>query len=257
MAKRKTIPLPEIKRRLEEIHGDDLKIIDESYKGSASHAVFLDKEFGEWTAWVSNVLQGHCHPDRAKLKIRETCIKKYGVPSPLHKGSVRESFENEREKIYGVRNAMQRPEVQEKVKSTLLNRYGVDNAQKLPEVRRKTDLSRRGKEIFLHWKTGESIITVGSYESSVVKWLNDKKIDFRWQIPFTIDTSGGDLEGKVYFVDLQILSGEYTGKYIEIKGAWIRDTQKAKWNWFKSHHKDNALLWMLNDLKKIGVFNNA
>ena len=257
MAKRKIIPVEEIKRRLKEIHGDHLDIVDHTYCGSASSADFVDREYGQWTAWVSNVLQGHSHPERAKKNTRETCLKKYGSPSPLHRGSLRESFEDEREKKYGVRNAMQRIDVQESVKNTLMKLYGVDNAQKSPIVRRKTDSTRRNKEVIPHWRTGEDIVAVGSYESAVVKWLNRTKTDFRWQIPFTIDSSGGALEGRVYFIDLQILSGDFANKYIEIKGAWIRDTQKMKWNWFKSMHNDNALLWMLNDLKLLGVFSNA
>lgn len=253
MAKRKIIPIGEIKRRLKEIHGDQLVIVDSSYKGSASHATFVDREFGEWTAWVSNVLQGHSHPSRGKLKIKKTCIEKYGSASPLHRGSLRESFENEREKKHGVRNAMQRPEIQERLKNTLLERYGVDNVQKSPDVRKRTDSSRRNKEVISHWKTGEDIVTVGSYESAVVKWLNREKIDFKWQVPFLIDSLGGNLEGKTYFVDLQILTGDFANKYIEIKGAWIRETQKEKWNWFKSIKDEQAELWMLKDLKALGI----
>lgn len=248
----KIVTVDEIRSRLESMHFGNVDIVDSSYVHVREKATFIDKDFGMWQAYVHNVTRGHCHPIRAKNNSRLTCTKRYGSLTPLSQGSIRRKFEIEHLLIHGVSNPMQRADVKNKVKSTLMKNFGVDNAQKSPEIRRKTDRSRRNKKIFHNWKTNDEVVTVGSYESSVVTWLNNNKIEYIWQPSFIIPNNHS-LGGRVYFVDLQILSGEFAGKFIEIKGSWIRPMQRQKWDWFKSVHNDNAILWYLSDLKKLGI----
>jgi hypothetical protein len=248
----KIVAVDEIRSRLDLVHAGNVDIIDLSYTGSSKKATFIDKDFGAWHAYVHNVTRGHCHPSRAKNNARLTCMKRYGSLTPLSKGIVRIKFEKDHLLLHGVSNPMQRTDIKNKVKSTLMKNFGVDNAQKSPEIRRKTDRSRRHKKVFYNWKTNDEVVTVGSYESSVVAWLNDNKIEYIWQPSFVIPRNHS-LGGRVYFIDMQILSGEFAGKFIEIKGAWIRPMQKQKWDWFKSIHNDNAILWYLSDLKKLGI----
>lgn len=202
---------------------------------------------------MSNVLHGHCHPERAKRNIIATCVEKYGSCSPLGKGPVRDKFTKDHLDKWGVKNPMQREVVKNKVKETMLERFGVDNPQKSPEIKKKSDASRRHKTVITHWKTGETIIAVGSYETAFVKWLNESKTDYDWQIPFVVTSSDSDVFGRTYFVDAKITSGDLAGTYVEIKGVWIRKTQLSKWSWFHSKHKDDSQLWTLDVLKKKGI----
>lgn len=252
---RRSIPLSEVKSRLESVHGNTLTICDDTYKGTKYKAKFVDKDFGLWEAYVSNVLRGHCHPDRSKLNIKSTCEKKYGCSSPLSAGSKRDEFVKAHFQRWGVENPMQREDVKKKLRETMIRRFGNDNPQRVPCLKKKSDMSKRRTTILTHWKTGDDVVAVGSYEVATVKWLNDTKTDYDWQIPFVVSDSGsGNLAvGKTYFVDLKITSGDLKGMYVEIKGAWIRDTQKMKWDWFHSEHPNDSQLWTLDVLKKKGI----
>lgn len=57
----KTIPIEEVERRLALVHGDQVKIVRESYVGIAKRATFVDKDYGQWETYVTNVLSGHRH----------------------------------------------------------------------------------------------------------------------------------------------------------------------------------------------------
>lgn len=80
-----------------------------------------------------------------------------------------------------------------------------------------------------HWKTGDIVITKGSWERKVVEYLNHHQIDFQWQIPFFLS------DGRTYIIDLLLYNDN---KYVEIKGWW-RDDAKSKWDLFCI---DNPLL---------------
>ena len=85
----------------------------------------------------------------------------------------------------------------------------------------------------------------GSYESAFVRWANENKIDFDWQIPHKMPN------GKTYWVDAYIKSGNYKNNWLEIKGYFRKDAEE-KWNWFHSENV-NSIIWFKKDLKEIGI----
>lgn len=103
--------------------------------------------------------------------------------------------------------------------------------------------------VLYHWKTGEEIVCVASYEKAVVEYLNTNRINFRWQ-PKTFTTNILTKTGKfsTYRPDLYLYS---TRKWIEIKG-YMRDDAKEKWNWFQTI-KPNSELWNKDKLTAMGI----
>ena len=108
----------------------------------------------------------------------------------------------------------------------------------------KAAKSSNNSHILSHWKTGEELVCVASYEKAVVEYLNKNKINFRWQ-PKTFKMP----DGRTYRPDLYIHS---TKSWIEIKG-YFRDDAKEKWDWFHNNIKPNSELWDKAKLKQIGL----
>lgn len=96
-----------------------------------------------------------------------------------------------------------------------------------------------------HWKTGQEIICIGSYERLFVEWCNKNQIDFDWQIPHKMP------DGRTYIIDAFIKSGEFANTWVEVKGYMFK-IAKEKWNWFSSLHS-NSQLWTKPILKKNGI----
>lgn len=320
------IPIDRVEKRIFDIHGNQLKIDCCTYEGTSKKATFIDEKYGEWIAYVSNVLAGHCHPLRGKERSQQTNLKKYGSISPLGGKDIRQKIEQTCAMRYGNKNPMASNVIREKLRMTLLERYGVDNPQKIPFVREKTRVTcrerygtdaplqsehilKKSKETcFLHygvenpmqdqaireksketcrkkygvdnpaqnidvyrktltskrkavtckhWKTGEKLTCIGSYETAVVGWLNKNNVDFDWQvkidIPDCLDL--GKLKGKTYIIDLQVKSVNPivpVGTFVEIKGYWMQEISKLKWEWFHSVHPNSAL-WTGQVLKSLGI----
>ncbi len=164
-----------------------VKLEEASFVDGESKATFVDEEFGEWEALVSQVLKGSGHPNKAVLDRKETCKEKYGVSHPL-----------------------QHRDFQVKA-------------------------AKRAKRSWTtkHWRTGAEVVTVGSYEKAVVSWLNAERIDYEWQVSFKLR------DGSLYFVDLHIIP---TDTFVEIKGRWRLDGDRAKWDEFCESHP-TAELW--------------
>lgn len=94
------LPLAEVQRRLEIRFGDMVTIKKNSYKSVSSKAIFIDKEYGEWSAIVGNVLsQATGHPKRAREKAIQAVsytaeeinnrLESMGSPSRLVENSYR------------------------------------------------------------------------------------------------------------------------------------------------------------------------
>ena len=82
-------------------------------------------------------------------KMRQTCIRKYGVEHVANNPEFMKKREENNLKKYGVKNIMQLDEIKEKVKSTCLLRYGYTSAIKNPKVFQKqqnTNAERYGVE---------------------------------------------------------------------------------------------------------------
>lgn len=118
------------------------------YKGAKYKMKFIDKDYGEWDAYVCNILKGQGH----KLRGPEKCFKKHGYRSPLENPEIREKTKQTYFKKHGVDNPFKNPEEQKKGVETRLKRYGVKHAQQSPEIKKKTAETckeRYGVEKFL------------------------------------------------------------------------------------------------------------
>lgn len=133
---------------------------------------------------------------------------------------------------------------QEFSKKTCIKKYGVDHPSKGIEVARKMAKDQNNSCILCHWKTGEGVVCVASYEKRVVRHLNKNKINFRWQSRVFIMPDGKT----TYRPDLYLFS---TKTWIEIKGYFRKDAEK-KWKWFHRTHK-NSELWNKEKLEKLGI----
>jgi hypothetical protein len=60
------IDIEEIKRRIEIVHNQIIKIKPETYEGVREKATFIDEEYGEFSSKVYSVLKGSTHPTRAR-----------------------------------------------------------------------------------------------------------------------------------------------------------------------------------------------
>ena len=70
-------------------------------------------------------------------KIKESCIRKYGVDNPIKSKEIQEKFKQTCIERYGVEHPWQTKGCQEKIKQTLIKKYGVDSSLKSKEVREK------------------------------------------------------------------------------------------------------------------------
>lgn len=198
------------------------------------------------------------NPQQVK-EIRErtlaTNVERYGAEHPYQSPELLERAKQTCRDRYGVENPMQLEETRAKSRATCLERYGVENPAQDPEIYKKGLRKKRRFTEIEHWKTGEMLNCVGSYEAAFVKFFNDNKVDFDWQIAFAIPTAEAihpDIRGKVYNIDAYVKSGEFAGNYVEIKGIWMQEVSRLKWEWFQSCHS-NALLWTKDELKAIGI----
>ncbi len=121
--------------------------------------------------------------------------------------------------------------------------------QRDPKIYSKAKRAMRSTIIVLHWKSGEELLCVGSYEVAFVNWCNQNKIDFDWQIPHKMP------DGRVYIIDSFIKDGEFINTWIEIKGYLNANNGvgKAKWEWFHTEHPNDSLLWTQQNLRDLGI----
>ena len=110
-------------------------------------------------------------------------------------------------------------------------------------------LSRNDSCTIKHWKTGEDLVAVASFERRTIEYLNENKIDFLWQ-PEVFVTPFFTKNGKrsTYTPDLFLVE---SNKWVEIKGRMMKDAQE-KWTWFQSLHP-SAELWNEKVLVSMGI----
>lgn len=126
---------------------------------------------------------------------------------------------------------------------TCLKKYGVPHVSQDREIHSRMQRNMRRTTTVTHWKTGEEVCCVGSYELAVVNWLNAEKIDFDWQVQFTMS------DGHKYYCDLYLKERDV---YVEIKGWWMQESSRRKWEEFHSTHP-NSELWGRPELKTMGL----
>jgi hypothetical protein len=91
----------DVKRRLKDVHGDVVTLIESTFTNGSSTAMFNDKEHGIWTAKVGNVLNSKStHPKRGLLKRKSTWLGKYGVDNPFKSDAVQAKAVTGRRKVH-------------------------------------------------------------------------------------------------------------------------------------------------------------
>lgn len=228
---------------LKEIHGDLVKIKEETYFGVKKRAIFIDKDYGEWQTTVYGVLQGGSHPKRSVNKVKNTCQKKYGTFHPLQNKEIREKADLTNLQKFGVKNVSSNKDIQEKKKNTTLKNFGCEYPSQNQDIGLRTAKASNITTLKTHWKTAEKLVCQASYEAKAVDYLNTNKINFIWQ-PETFKMPNG----KTYRPDLFLVD---TQTWVEIKG-YMRPKNKEKWDWFKTQFP-TAELWDKAFLKKINV----
>lgn len=127
----------------------------------------------------------------------------------------------------------------ERYKATMKQLYGAEHPSQSAEIHKRM-VAGRGQSLFVrHWKSGEQMCCTASYEYAVLNRLNELKEDYSWQIRFELGLFDG-IE-RVYFCDLYLPSKNL---YVEIKGRFIGELNKQKWERFHDQHP-NSELWLL------------
>jgi hypothetical protein len=93
-----------------------------------------------------------------------------------------------------------------------------------------------------HWKTGEVLFCMSSYETKTINYLNENRINFKWQIPIKLSQS-------TYYIDLYLEDSEL---YVEIKGFW-RKKAIAKYNEFVVKYRYKSEIWDGTKLRQLGI----
>lgn len=76
-----------------------------------------------------------------RAKMEETCLLRYGVPSPLHNDEIFQKTQASFNEHYGVENGIKDlrsvPEISQRIKATNIKKYGNENPMCFPEIKAK------------------------------------------------------------------------------------------------------------------------
>lgn len=250
-----------VKKTIKERHGDIVKLIDKTYKGVDTKAVFIDCVYGKWKAYPSKIMKGVRHPDRAIVEsrteiteIEKRIFETHGNKVKLDRNTYVMASEEAKfiDTEYGeywsppkyvVKGRCHPKRAQQNRENTNKEKYGVKNPAQNPKIALKAAKSLQNRYIRFHWKTGEELVCQGGWEANVVDYLNNNRTNYEWQPKiFTMPN------GKTYRPDFYLNDSEV---WVEIKGL-MRTNSKEKWDWFKSEHP-TAELWNENVLLQKGI----
>ncbi len=175
----------------------------------------------EWKQNYNSLQQGRGCVKCAVEKRKKTCLEKYG-----------KKFINQVEVF------------KNKAKSTNFSKYGCLNPMQNHVIALKSAKKVNHPELHYHWLTGEEIWTQGSYESSTIYDLNNRRINYLWQ-PKTFTLANG----KTYRPDLYLIDED---KWVEIKGYFRKDALE-KWTEFHEKICPNSELWDGPKLKEFKI----
>lgn len=217
----KQVSFEEAQKRLA---GLNIGIKKDTYVGFTNKCVLIDPVYGEWVTKPTIVFYSNTrHPNRAKAE--------YISPNKLTEEQINKKLEDRNIQLKsGTYRGM------DSVATFIDLEFGewtasalnvICNKSNHPERgQRNKSLSQNRRAIFKHWKTGQDLICVGSYECYFVEMLNFYKIDFDWQVCFKLNN------GKRYYIDCFIKEFDV---YVEIKGQ-VREDWICKWNLFKLNY---------------------
>jgi hypothetical protein len=101
--------------------------------------VELEVPYKRYNKSISIIEKYSCSKkDCSNNKIKDVCLKKYGVENPFQHDSFKQKIKKTIKLKYGVEHQMQSEQVKNKIKETCLNKYGVDSYTKTEEYKEKT-----------------------------------------------------------------------------------------------------------------------
>lgn len=253
ISQKKTISIEQLIEKIQQRHNDEIKLDISTYSYINTKALFIDKEFGEWWAYPRHILKGGCHPKKRTNKKRRLSIDVIKKRLMIHHGDIvkldESSFLNKS------------PSAHEKVRfidkdygewwALAGNVYGEGKGHPKRGFIKAQKKCARVLTI-KHWNCSDLCHCRGSYEQAVVHWLNKNEYDFDWQIAFKTPILTKTGKNSIYYVDLYIKDGPHKDKFIEIKGYWMQEISRKKWEWFHETHQ-NSELWNFNKLKKLKI----
>lgn len=107
--------------------------------------------------WIRSTCSNKCSGKFSQNKAQETCLKKYGVSSPLQAKGIQEKSKQTFLKKYGVDTPLRLAEKREMGKKTMLEKYGVENCQQSEEIRERTKQTNLKKYGVEHAFQAESV----------------------------------------------------------------------------------------------------
>lgn len=249
------IPLEEVKYRLLIVHGENVKIIDETYKSCGVKATFIDKDYGKWTAQVKSILEGRRHTDHkcvnwktsrilSERDIQKRLLKAHNgtvtlAPGQIYVNShemmkfIDQNFGEWEAQPYSVFAGHGHPE-RGKLNSSKKKREGIlsGRLKRLPPY--------HGKRSFYE-HDGKIYSFRSSYEKRFAKILDRDNHEWSYE-----EKSFNVCDGtKTYTPDFEIKNLGF----VEVKGWW-RDDAEEKFNSFISTygHQHRLILVMKNEL---------
>ena len=254
----KKLTIEEIQKRLQNLYGNTIKIVCETYLGTTKKAKFVHQFSGSWWSQAGHVIYGASTkpkltvtPEMVQQRINITHNNNVTLDTKTYKNvHTKCKFID---KIFGEWDASPDNVMQgygnpkrgkENFKKTCIQKYGFDNPTKNKEIRLKAARSANKITTLEHWNTKENIYCQGSYEVAVVNYFNAHKIKFLWQ-PKTFTLP----DGRTYTPDCYLTE---KGLNVEIKGRWYDNDSKEKWDWFHKEYS-NSELWDEQALKEKGI----
>lgn len=152
------ISINEIKNRIFVKHGNEITIDETTYIDTKTKCRFIDKYYGEWFAYPTNIIRGEGHRDREQDKRKSTCMLKYGVDHQAKNKTII----NKIVLTSKSRTKEEKKKSKDKFKKTLIEKYGVDHPSKSNEImaisreKRRTPINDIKKLIYE--KHGDTVI---------------------------------------------------------------------------------------------------
>lgn len=286
VSRRYKLSIDEVKTKIFAAHGNVVSLDESTYKNSSIKAIFIDKEYGIWSAMPSSVWNGHGHPKRASvLNSSRLTIDPRDIQRrvhDIHNGKFLLDFRTYKNVMtkcdwfdldYGIFQARPNDLLNGqsnkfrklgKTKNTNLKKYGKENTSQVGEIYDKIMKSCNAMKYLPYWKTDQLVPCRGGYEAKLVEYFNKNQIEFEWQNTIKKGTVGGAFPipkevplvgGRVYYMDFYLPASDL---YIQVKGRFWPDKKlgfsidKAKWEWFHRTYP-NSELWDRKKLSELGI----
>lgn len=132
-----------------------------------------------------------CSKEEVRKKIKETCLKKYGVEYPMQSKEIKEKAKATTREHYGVDFSFQNKEINEIARNSFKEKYNADNPYHVPEIKEKAkqivlekygvenvfqneDIKKKSKETNLQ-KYGVEYVTQNNEVKDKIKKTNLEK----------------------------------------------------------------------------------